>query len=325
MNVLFYGFRHGHIFGCYRKMQEDANFKILGALEENEEARIAAQKQGVNFSSGNYETWLQDPEVEAVAIGGAYGDRGAAIIKALEMGKHIIADKPICTSLAQLEQIRRLALEKERIIFCLLDLRYTKSAVCAKALFKSGEMGAVKNVIFTGQHCIDYKNRPGWYFEAGKHGGTINDIAVHGVDLLSYLTGERIGKAHCVRTWNSYAVHHPEFKDCAMFMAETETGAGVMADVSYSAPSQVFSMPTYWNFQIWCEKGLVTFCCVNDEVTVYMDGEDNPRILPGQDPKETLLQDFYRQVQQGDMESTRHLLDITKTVLRLQEEADGRN
>ena len=28
-----------------------------------------------------------------------------------------------------------------------------------------------------------------WYFEDDKHGGTINDIGIHGIDLIPYLTG----------------------------------------------------------------------------------------------------------------------------------------
>ena len=33
-----------------------------------------------------------------------------------------------------------------------------------------------------------------WYFEEGKHGGTINDIAIHGIDLVRYLTGKNVTK-----------------------------------------------------------------------------------------------------------------------------------
>ena len=323
MNILFYGFRHGHIFGCYTEAKNHPDYNIVAALEENAEARSAAEaKLGITFDSGSYESWLENPMVDAVAFGGAYGDRGAAIIAALQHGKHVIADKPLCIDLAQLAQIRALAEEKHLTVGCLLDLRYTPAAVTAKKLLESGEMGKVKNISFTGQHCIDYANRPGWYFEEGMHGGTLNDLAIHAIDLVPYLTGHRIQKIHCARTWNSFATRNPDFLDSAMFMAETTQGAGVLADVSYSAPSQVFSMPTYWDFKFWCEKGLVTFCYINPDVSVYKDGAAEVEILPGVAPATSILDDFLAEIQNGTCTLTQSVLASSEDALNLQAAAN---
>lgn len=92
------------------------------------------------------------------------------------------------------------------------------------------------------------------------HGGTINDIAIHGIDLLYHLAGLSVTQVDGVRTWNSYADREPDFKDSAVFMARLNDGIQLLADVSYCGPSQVFSMPTYWNFKFWCKKGMLTFC-----------------------------------------------------------------
>lgn len=324
MNILFYGFRHGHILGCYHQAQQHPDCRIVGALEEYTPAREKAEAAlGVTFDQGSYESWLEKPEVEAVAIGGVFADRGPAIIKALQHGKHVISDKPLCTTLEQLEQIRTLAQQKNLKVGCLLDLRYIPAALRVKALMESCRLGQVRNVTFTGQHCLDYGKRDAWYFEPGRQGGTINDIAIHGVDLLPFMLGHSITKVHSARTWNAYAWKHPHFLDCATFMAELDNGAGVLADVSYAAPHQ--PLPTYWNFQIWCDRGLVTFRCGSTEVTVYADGEKAPEVLPGIAPESTLLDDFLKEIRTGSTDFTHSVLASTETTLRIQQAADARN
>lgn len=324
MNFLFYGFRHSHIFSCYQQAAACPEVQILAALEENEEARrTAEEKLGITFDTGSYQAWLEKPEVDVVAIGGAYGDRGQAAIQALQHGKHVLSDKPICIRMEEWQEIRRLAEEKHLKVGCLLDLRCNPGANRAKELLTSGRLGEVKNISFTGQHYLDYEHRPRWYFEPGMHGGTINDIAIHGIDLISFLTGQKITKIHGARTWNSYAHQHPHFMDCAMFMAEIENGAGVLADVSYAGPSQVFTMPTYWNFKIWCARGLVTFSCTDEHVTVYEDGCSGPEVLPGKMPEQDILEEFLQQIRQDKTAMTEYVLTASEIALRIQQTADG--
>ena len=202
------------------------------------------------MDDGNYEEW-RNKDIDIVAICDKYGERGATAIQALRAGKHIISDKPLCTSLEELEEIEKIVKQSNVKVGCMLDLRNMPTINRARELLRDGRLGRVRNISFTGQHCIDYKNRPSWYFEEGMHGGTINDLAIHGVDIVRDITGLEITEIDGVRTWNAYAVKNPEFKDCAVFMARLSNGAELLADVSYSAPSQVFTMPTYWNFEIW--------------------------------------------------------------------------
>ncbi|MBQ7050370.1 MAG: Gfo/Idh/MocA family oxidoreductase, partial [Firmicutes bacterium] len=100
MNIAFAGFRHSHIYGLYKSAVENPEVTITGCCEENEEARLAAEKEiGSSFKYNSYEELLQDPSVEAVAIGDYFQKRGGMIIAALKAGKHVICDKPLCTSL----------------------------------------------------------------------------------------------------------------------------------------------------------------------------------------------------------------------------------
>ncbi len=64
-------------------------------------------------------------------------------------------------------------------------------------------------------------------------------------------------------------------------MAELDNGAGVMADVSYAAPSSCgFQLPQYWRFTIWGDKGVIE-CGGNLKpiATVALNGTDGPVVL----------------------------------------------
>lgn len=322
LRILFNGFRHGHINGLYTKVLQSDFIEIAGCIEEDPSAKRAAEdKLGISFSDLDYDQWLST-DIDVVAIGCAYGDRGAAVIKALKAGKHVIADKPICTDMKQLDEIERLCRETNCKLICMLDLRYLPQSVATKQLLQSGRLGQVRNVSFNGQHYIDYQHRPGWYFEEGMHGGTINDLAIHGIDLVRMLTGMEFTKVDAARTWNAYAGRNPGFKDCAVFMARLDNGAGVLADISYSAPSCAFRLPSYWEFRFWCDRGMLTFNYKDATVTVFEEGNAEPEIISCDSFSGDYLQELYDEIAEDSFTCTENVLRSTRTTLWLQQFAD---
>lgn len=260
MNLAFAGLRHGHIFGLYKKAKETEGVSVVGAWEAEAAAREAARGTVKEPFYDSFDALLGDPRVEAVAVGDCYGLRGGLIQRALEAGKPVIADKPLCTSLEELDRIESLALTKRLRVDCMLDLRYDPAVRMARQMIHGGQLGRIHAANFTGQHPLEWGKRPMWYFEEGLHGGTINDIAIHGVDALRFVTGLEFVRPVAARSWNAFAREAPRFRDCAQFMAEFGGGAGVTADVSYSAQSgTAWRMPSYWRFNIWGEDGAVEF------------------------------------------------------------------
>lgn len=321
MIIAFAGFRHGHIWGLYDKAKNTDGVQVKGAWEADDAARAEAQSKVSEPFYDSYDALLADAEVDAVAIGDYYGARGQLIIRALKAGKHVIADKPLCTSLDELEEIRRLSGDKQLKVACMLDLRYDGAIRAAKKLAEAGKLGKIHAMGFTGQHPLSYGTRPQWYFEEGKHGGTINDIAIHGVDALRYITGLELVRTTAARTWNAYAKEVPFFNDCAQFMAEFEGGAGLMADVSYAAQTKTaWSMPSYWRFNIWGEDGCVEFRLGNDKI--LFAGKDSAAIeeIACEPVQENWLTDFMKPYDAAAVES---VLTSTEAVLSIQQAADA--
>ena len=322
MNIAFAGLRHIHIFDLYKMVQADSNYRILGAFEGNQQARKQAESLGVVCNYPSYEALLADPQVEVVALGGCYGERGDMAICALHAGKHVMADKPLCTDLAQLDTIEKLATEKNLKVSCMFTMRYEKKIQALKRLISSGTLGEINNVYFGGQHPLQYGRRPNWYYEPGKHGGVINDIAIHGIDALKYALDLSVDQVLAARCWNKYADLEPDFRDSAQFMLTAKNGAGILADISYAIPDGIeFSLPYYWQFYIWGTKGVISFSMVEKESFYYMAGDVKPHLLEETPVQTDYLTDFLNLVtgerdvvlsMEETFQSTRMTLQIQK-------------
>src|SRR5690348_2428894 len=166
MRLAFMGFRHGHIMGLYNSASTHPRVKIVAACEEDPETIQALRSAGkVQLTHDNYEKMLAKVECDAVAVGDYFAKRGPVIIRALESGKHVLADKPICTSLDDLSRIEQLSRERKRVVGCLLDLRESGAFRTMRRLIGEGAIGDAQTVHVTAQHPLNYANRPKWYFE----------------------------------------------------------------------------------------------------------------------------------------------------------------
>jgi len=328
INIAFVGFRHGHINGFYKLASENPEVKIVAAFEENAEARAAAEKSlGVVFTHDSYEALLAEKDIDVVAIGDYFGIRGSRAIEALKAGKHVYADKPLCTSLDELKEIKKLSSEKGLKVGCMLDVRYAPWVETAKAFIEKGNLGKINNISFGGQHPLLWGSRAGWYFEEGKHGGTINDIAIHGIDILEYITGLSVEKVVAARCWNAYATECPIFEDCGQFMCEMTGGCGLMADVSYAAPDTCgYRLNLYWRFNIWGEKGVMEITHTENTVKVALNGTAGFVTLPNM-PATTddCLKVFLRELAgQKTAIDTASTLAVSEKTLLIQAAADNK-
>ncbi|MBE6688739.1 MAG: Gfo/Idh/MocA family oxidoreductase [Ruminococcaceae bacterium] len=320
MNIAFAGFRHGHILGLYKTASEHPEVTIKGCFEDNTPAREATIKNiGAEFCYNTYEQLLGDPQVDAVAIGDYFSRRGSMVIKALESGKHVICDKPVCTDLKELDRIEELVNKTGLQVCCMLDLRYCTPAMEVKAMIEDGVIGDVKTVNFTGQHCLDYGNRPAWYFEEGKQGGTINDIAIHGIDLIRFMTGKNLTKVNFAKCWNAFATQEPDFKDGGQFIIEMD-GISVTSDVTYSAPKFSGTLPTYWEFCIWGTEGMISFNLAEECIKLYK-GEKT--VIPCPAKPMDYLNAFMKEIKgEKTIMDTKGVLDSQRQTLLIQQFAD---
>lgn len=327
MNIAFAGLRHDHIFGLASMAKQNPDFIITGYWEQDDAAREIAKMHFSQPAYSSYEELLSDECVDVVAVGDYFGIRGRRVIAALKAGKHVLCDKPVCTSLEALDEIERLLQEKKLKLGCMLDLRYEPCLRTLSTLVADGLLGQIRTATFTGQHPLNWGVRPTWYFEDGKHGGTFNDIAIHGVDAIHFLTGSPYVKTLYARQWNAFAPSAPDFCDCAQFVGELENGANVMSDVSYAAPAPCgFKTPAYWRFTLWGENGFAECRFSDPKITLMLTGDEQPRTLTAKPVPSDYLRDFKHEIEgEPVLFDTRSVLDSSRAALQLQRYADEKS
>jgi predicted dehydrogenase len=136
---------------------------------------------------------LEEAAPSIVVVAGVYGDRGRVVVDALRAGCDVVADKPLCTSLEQLDEIERAAAERGRSVSLLLEKRTYPVTIAAQRLVADGGLGAIVGVSSSGPHKLNRAARPPWFLEAGRYGGILTDLAVHDIDAALLLTGAVAG------------------------------------------------------------------------------------------------------------------------------------
>jgi len=329
MRIAFAGLRHVHILMLHRMLRERDDVEIVAASEADAATRQALADGGeVELTHDDYPALLAEADCDAVAIGDYYGRRGEIAIAALQAGRHVISDKPLCTRAGECEQIAALARQKGLRVGCQLDLRDSGDVHAARRLIGEGAIGEVHTISFDGQHPLMYGSRPGWYFERGKHGGTINDLAIHAIDLIPWLTGRTLAEVVAARVWNGRLKDAPHFQDGAQMLLRLDNDGGVLGDVSYFAPDRGgYAMPQYWRITCHGDAGVLEISKAAGKVFLGGASKDEPQqwIEPDPMPGGTYFDAFLRDIAgaslPGDI-TTETVLETTRVTLAIQEAAD---
>lgn len=325
LRFAFAGFRHGHILSAHAKVLARPDCSVAGASEDDAETRAGVAAK-IQVTHSDYRAMLDEVPCDVVAIGDYFARRGAVAIEALRRGKHVLCDKPLCTSLEELDEIESLAKAKNLAVGCQLSTVENPKFILLGELVSKGTLGTLHQIAFGGQHPLLWGSRAKWYFEPGKHGGTINDIAIHAVHFLPKITGLSFAKVVAARTWNAYAQEVPHFMDSAQMLLEMSNGCGVVGDVSYAMPSSFgYKMPQYWRVTLFGSKGVAETGPNYDHVFLCQDGDKEPqKLAPGQPPASGYFEAFL-----DDLSGKRpghpfraEVLQASRTVLKIQQAAD---
>lgn len=326
--VTFVGFRHGHINMLYGHAGNDDTLKIVGACEEDAEARKAASESGKEVTHSDFDEMLGEVDCDVVAIGAAFGDRGHYAIQAMEAGKHVIVDKPLCTRLSELDEIERLAQEKDLRVGCMLTMRDSAKMIGVRGILQAGDIGEVHAIAFGGQHPLSLSSRPDWYWEPGRHGGSLNDIGVHAMDAIPWMTGMTFASVTAARSWNAFAPEHPAFEDAAQMMLTMSNGAGVLGDVSYHMPDSAgYTLPHYWRMTFFGREGIIETSATAKDIQVIRNGETelSSRPLPGGNEGgylRSFIKDVDGTLEGSDVLDTAAVLKASRIALMIQKAAD---
>jgi predicted dehydrogenase len=170
---------------------------------------------------------LDDPSISLVASAGINSDRARLGIEVMRAGKDFMSDKPGMTSLAQLEEVRRVQAETKRIYSIYYSEHFAvRCVVRAGELVRAGTIGTVVNTVGLGPHRIDRASRPGWFFERERYGGILADIASHQIEQFLFFTGAEDAEVAAATVANRANPAHPELQDFGDMLLRTFGATG---------------------------------------------------------------------------------------------------
>lgn len=317
----FVGFQHDHIYSLHKKVVETDGYEVVAAGDDHADAREAATAKGVSITHDSVEDVIANVDCDVIAIGDYFARRGSLAVAALKAGKHAIADKPLCTQMSEIDEMDRLTEETGLKVGCMLTMRGSAKMNAMRNMIQDGAIGEVHAISFGGQHPLNLGSRAKWYFEPGKHGGTITDIGIHAIDAIPWMTGLTFETINAARCWNAFAPDFPHFEDGGQMMLTMNNGCGILGDVSYFMPDAGgYSSPYYWRVTIWGRDGVLE-TATSRPVTQTVDGElvERPPVDSGVNYFDAFVCDI------GGGETTLRSADVIhsmRNVLKIQQAAD---
>ncbi len=138
----------------------------------------------------SFEAMVNDSEIDALIIGSINPYHYDQIKAALNNDKHVMVEKPVVTSIEEIDELEKLSQEKGKLIFPAHNFVYRDAVQKAKEKIESGKLGKVVYASFMSSHTISDDHANGWRanLEISK-GGALMDSGHHLVYQSIYLMG----------------------------------------------------------------------------------------------------------------------------------------
>ena len=151
----------------------------------------------------SYEALLADPLVEVVYISTTHNFHCQNTIDALNAGKHVLCEKPMGISPAEIEQMTAAAKAADRFLMEAMWMRFLPAYREAVERAKSGEIGAIKYITASfGFRSVDKLTPGGRLLNPDLAGGALYDVGVYPLTIVSDFFGwEPVDfKAHAIKS-----------------------------------------------------------------------------------------------------------------------------
>lgn len=177
-------------------------------------AAQAARKFGFAKAATDSGEIFADDDIDAVVIATRHDSHAVLTLRALETGKHVFVEKPLCLSTAELERIEAAQALSGKLVMVGFNRRFSPHTAAIRSALASRQSPiALVMTVNAGAVPEDH-----WTRDAEAGGGRIIGEACHFVDLLRALTGATIVR-------HSISLLGGSDPDCATIQLEFSDGS----------------------------------------------------------------------------------------------------
>ncbi len=236
------GLDHRHIYGMTENMLS-TGAECLGYWTEGEPHPLLGFKKRFPSVKRFESLWTAlETGADLALISAIPADRASIAINAIRNGMDVMSDKPGCTTLQQLDEIRAAVSESGRIWSVNFSERFEVPAVTvADRLVKEGAIGRVVHTTGLGPHRLNRATRPDWFFDRQRYGGIITDIASHQIDQFLHFTDSHDAEISLAHVGNFANPKDSGLQDFGEVALRSENGSGYIR-VDWFTPD---ALPTW--------------------------------------------------------------------------------
>jgi len=168
--------------------QKIEDVKVEAICDINEEKlNYVAEKFNIPKKFTDWEKMLEE-DLDAVCICSPNAYHAVQSIKAMEMGKHVLCEKPICLKVEEAENIFKTVEKTKKIFMGAFPRRFLGETIVLKKLVDDGFFG---EIYYLKASYLRRRGIPGlgtWFTSkelAG--GGPMMDVGVHMIDMVLYI------------------------------------------------------------------------------------------------------------------------------------------
>lgn len=141
-----------------------------------------------DYATNDYRKLFEDDDIDIIAVSTRHSSHAKFITEALEAGKNVYVEKPLCLTLDELNRIEDVYGRSDRELFVGLNRRYAPLIETIRNELQTYKIPAVYNYIAN----AGYIPPEHWTQDESKGGGRIIGEAVHFIDTIQYLDGSEI-------------------------------------------------------------------------------------------------------------------------------------
>lgn len=222
------GLDHRHVYHMVGELLA-AGATCTGYCPQTSDPRVldGFRERFPHLPAADRRALLDDPSIDAIVCAAVPVDRAGIAIEAMRRGKDVMVDKPGLVDAEQLEAVRAVTVETNRIFsICFSERFVVPSTIVAGKLIADGAIGTVVQTVGLGPHRLNAAIRPAWFFDPSTYGGILADIASHQIDQFLVFTGSDDARIVTSAAGNLAHPEWPLFDDYGDLILESERARG---------------------------------------------------------------------------------------------------
>ena len=275
----------------YESTLPDLRYVSIGDVSA-EIGRAAARRYGYERSDTDWRAIADDPDIQVVSVVIANSLHLEVVRGLIEVGKHVLCEKPLSDTLASARKMADLAREASSVVRIGLTYRRQPGVAAIRDWIQDGTLGRVLH--FSGRYWCDYGCNPmapmSWRYKGPMGSGALADLGSHLTYLSEFLCGgitavsggafataikERpvplgavVGHGLAAVSDRKETVENDDYAAFTAFFGETR-GSLEVSRVAAGYPNGL-------DFEVFCENGAASFHQdTPSQVRLYLN-DDHP-------------------------------------------------